>query len=272
MLRFAGLLSLIVAMPASALAAECTMAQLGISPSSVIEPCSKRLDLPDLNARDKSLAHFVRGRGYHRTQRLDDAARDYRKAFDLDPKNADILVSWANVDFRQRRWRDYKARTDQAYALDPNHPRVLRAMGTMVWDAAGDEDKALEFFDKALRIDPREPLVLYFRAELLKDRRKFKEAIADADALVAIPRRTLDEYGFLDRDGVVRDFHVAALLRRAEILEAAGQLDLAAKDLDAAVAIERSARTLIPRGWFLHYAAQGRGADRSRGGRAAGAE
>jgi tetratricopeptide (TPR) repeat protein len=258
MLRFAGLFSVVVAMPASALAAECTMVQLGISPFSVIEPCSKRLALPDLAGRDRSLAHFVRGRGYHRTQRLDDAARDYGRAFELDPKNADILVSWANADLRQQRYREYVARVEQAFELYPDHPRVLVTVGGMFWNS-GDEDKAIEFFDRALRIDPREPLALYLRSELLKERRKFKEAIADADALVAVPRQTLDEYGFLDRDGVVRDFHVAALLRRAEILEAAGQPDVAAKDLDAAVAIERSARTLLARGWFLHYTAQRKG-------------
>jgi tetratricopeptide (TPR) repeat protein len=255
MLRFAGLFSLLVAMPASALANQCTMAQLAISPFLVIEPCTRRLELPDLGARDKSFAHLMRGRGYHRTQRLDEAARDYRQAFELDSKNADILVLWSNVDLRQKRFRDYKARVEQALELDPNNPRVLRNAGTM-FSNIGDPDKAMEFYDRALRADPREPLALYYRTELLQERRKFKEAIADADALVAIPRRTLDEYSVIDPDGTVKDFHVAALLRRAEILEAAGQRDLAAKDLDAAVAIERSARTLIPRGWFLHYEAR----------------
>lgn len=160
MLRVAGLLSLVIAMPASALATQCTTAQLAISPFSVIEPCTHRLELAALDARDKSLAHFVRGHGFHRTQRLDEAARDYRKAFELDPGNADILVSWANVDVRQRRLRDYLARVEQAYKLDPGNPRVLRLVGGMLWDS-GEPDKAVELFDRALRIDPREPSALY---------------------------------------------------------------------------------------------------------------
>jgi tetratricopeptide (TPR) repeat protein len=93
--------------------------------------------------------------------------------------------------------------------------------------------------------------VLYFRSGLYLQQRKYKEAIADADALAAIPRKTLDEYGFLDTDGVMKDFHVTALIHRGEIHEAAGRLDLAATDLDAAVAEERSPRTLVPRGWLL---------------------
>ena len=86
----------------------------------------------------------------------------------------------------------------------------------------GDPEKALEFYGKALSVDPAEPFALYFRSSIYSEQRKFKEAIADADALVAIPRKTLDEYGFIDNDGTVRDFHVAALLRRAKILAAAG--------------------------------------------------
>ena len=112
----------------------------------------------------------------------------------------------------------------------PNNPHVLRAVGAMFGNF-GDPEKALEFFGKALSIDPAEPFALYFRSSIYSEQRKFKEAIADADALVAIPRKTLDEYGFIDSDGAVRDFHVAALLQaRLKSCEAAGQRDLAAKD------------------------------------------
>jgi tetratricopeptide (TPR) repeat protein len=239
-----------VLMPTCGLAADCTMEQLSISPYSVIDPCTRRLERPGLTNNEKSLTHFVRGRGYHRTMRLDEAHRDYRAAFDLDPKNAEILVSWSNVDLRRDDGRAYAARVEQAYELDPNNPHVLRAVGAMFHNFGGRE-KALEFYDKALGIDPAEPFALYFRSSIYSDQRKFKEAIADADALVVIPRKTLDEYGFIDVDGTVRDFHVAALLSRAEILAAAGQRDLAGRDHDAAVAIERSLRTLIARAWFL---------------------
>ena len=55
-------------------------------------------------------------------------------------------------------------------------------------------------------------------------------------------------------------------------LTAAGQRDPAGKDHDAAVAIERSSRTLVARAWFLFDESQGpqaAGAERSRGGGAA---
>src|SRR5215213_11421264 len=116
----------------SASAAECTMGQVAIDSASVITPCGERLAAHNLSDRDRAQAHFVRGRGYHRTQRLDEAGEDYRAAFALDPKNEEILVSWSNVDLRLRRMGDYKRRVEQAYALDPNNPRVLRTVGILL--------------------------------------------------------------------------------------------------------------------------------------------
>ena len=237
--------------PAGAFAADCTMVQLGISPFSVIDPCTARLKQPGLTDSEKSLAHFVRGRGYHRSKRLDQAHTDFRAAFALDPKNEEILLSWSNVDLRQGDYRSYAARVAQAYELNPDNPHVLRTVAVMFGNL-GDREKELEFLGKALSIDPAEPFALYFRSERYWKQLKFKEAITDADALVAIPPKTLqDGGGYLDEDGVVRDFHATALVRRAKILNDAGQLELAEKDYDAAVAAERSVRTLAARGWFL---------------------
>jgi len=241
-----------------AAAADCTLQQLQISSFSVIDPCTKRLEQTGLSDRDKSEAYFVRGRGYHRTHRWELARADYEAAVRLDPKNEEILLSWSNLDIRERHMQDYAARVEQAYALNPNNPHALRAVGGM-FDAFGDGDKALEFYAKALSIDPNEPFALYLRALLRWDRDELKAAIADADALVSIPRQAIDEYGFLDKAGVLRDFHAIALALRAELLDAAGQRTAAAADFDAAVATERSATTLYKRGRFLRAIPERRG-------------
>jgi tetratricopeptide (TPR) repeat protein len=252
-----GLLVASFGVASAAIAEDCTMAQLQISPFSVIEPCTARLAPRALSDRDRSQAHFVRGRGYHRTKRLAQAHDDYAEAFRLDPNNEEILVSWANVELRLGHMEDYAARVEQATALAPNNAHVLRTIGTMHW-TFGDEDKAIALFTQALSIDPAEPFALYFRSTLYWDRRAYKEALADANALVAIPRLTLDEYGFLDADGVMHDFYAVALLRRAELYEATGQRELALHDYDAAVATERTPRALYRRGWLLREIPQRR--------------
>jgi tetratricopeptide (TPR) repeat protein len=240
----------------SASAAECTMDQVAIDSASVITPCGERLAAHNLSDRDRAQAHFVRGRGYHRTQRLNEAAEDYRAAFALDPKNAEILVSWSNVDVRLRRMDDYKTRVEQAYALNPRNARVLRSVGALLSDR-GESDKAFEFYSKAIEVDPTEGFALYFRARQYRFRRQFAEAIADASALLAIPPARLnDAQGFLDEDGIVRDFRVKALLERAYSYEDSGRLDLAEKNYDAAVDAGRSAPALAARAHFLGFYVQ----------------
>jgi tetratricopeptide (TPR) repeat protein len=243
-------LTLAAAVPSLAGASECTMAQLYPDAAAVIAPCSLRLEQSNLTAEQRAQARFVRGRGYHRTRRLDQAAADYQAAFTLRPIDEEILVSWSNVDLRQGRMRDYRARVEQAYRMNPENPVVLRTVGTL-YSNMGDRRRAIEFYTKALSINPSEAFALYFRARLYRLQRMFTESIADASALLAIPRETLDQEGFLDEDGDVRSFHVAALLQRAFAFEDAGQTDLAAQDYDAAVAAENSAPALIARGWFL---------------------
>jgi tetratricopeptide (TPR) repeat protein len=240
----------------SASAAECTMGQVAIDSASVITPCGERLAAHNLSDRDRAQAHFVRGRGYHRTQRLNEAAEDYRAAFALDPKNAEILVSWSNVDVRLRRMDDYKTRVEQAYALNPRNARVLRSVGALLSDR-GESDKAFEFYSKAIEVDPTEGFALYFRARQYRFRRQFAEAIADASALLAIPPARLnDAQGFLDEDGIVRAFRVKALLERAYSYEDSGRLDLAEKNYDAAVDAGRSAPALAARAHFLGFYVQ----------------
>src|SRR2546423_8299496 len=121
----------------SASAVECTMGQVAIDSASVITPCGELLAAHNLSDRDRAQAHFVRGRGYHRTQRLNEADEDYRAAFALDPKNEEILVSWSNVDLRLRRTDDYERRVKQAYPLNPQNPRLLRAVGARLFIIAG---------------------------------------------------------------------------------------------------------------------------------------
>jgi tetratricopeptide (TPR) repeat protein len=235
----------------SASAVECTMGQLAIDPASVIAPCGERLAVPNLPDRDRAQAYFVRGRGYHRSQRLHEADGDYYAAFALDPKNEEILVAWSNVDHRLQRWGDHEKRIAQAYALNPQNAHVLRAVGTLLRNT-GDPDRALEAYSKSIEIDPSEGLALYFRAREYRFRRKFAQAIADMTALLAIPPGKLnDGHGFLDEDGIVRDFHVRALMERAYSYEDSGRLDLAEKDYDAAVDVGRSAPALAARARFL---------------------
>jgi len=246
------LLALIAAfsLPRPASASECSMAQMLAAADSVIEPCTQLLKGSGLSKAKRAEALLIRGRGFHRSKRLRQAADDYRSAVELNPNNEEIWLAWSNVEQRRGEMDGYVEKVERAARIKPNSPRVLRAIGTMFW-TFGDAEKAIEFFSKALAADPTEAFARLFRSDVYLEQSKFLEAIADADALVALPRDVINREGYLDPEGDVQDFYVIALIRRGQLLQEAGQDDRAGQDFDAAVAAGRTVPALIARARFL---------------------
>lgn len=247
---FALALTLAALLTSPAAASECSQAQLIADPGAVVAPCGGLIDTPKLDPARRAEALFIRGQAYHRTKRLDQAAQDYAAAVEITPRNENIWVAWSNLEFRRGNAQGYLDKLEQASLLNERSATVLRAIGQMFW-VSGENEKALGFYAKALAVDPTEPFALLHRSRIYAAERKFAEAIADADALVALPGDVINRNGYLDRDGNVRDFHVAALIERAELFQQVGQDDRAAKDYEAAVAAGRSAPALMARAKFL---------------------
>ena len=221
------------------------------SPNSVIEPCTNLLNDPALTNAQRAEALLIRGRGFHRTKRLEQAAADYQAAAALAPDNVEIWMFWANIEVRRRDGRSYMEKVHRAAGIDPNNPRVLRAIGVM-FENFGDRDKAMALYGKALAADPREPFALLFRSKIYQSERRYADAIADADALVALPRDAINrDGGYLDEEGDVRDFHAIALIHRGRLFQETRQNDRATQDFDAAIAEEHSAPALAAKAEFL---------------------
>jgi len=256
-MRFLLTAAAFVAVFGSSAQADCSMKQVVASPVSVLEPCTARLNVPGLSDLDRAQVYLVRARAYHRLQRYEEGAEDYRSSVKLDPYNAETHVSWSNLEFGRRNWRDYGDLLRKAYLLNPDNARVLRAVG---WarQNSGDRDAAIEFYTKAIAADPNEGFARYYRADAHRRGRRFPQALADVNDLLRISPEILNEQGFIER-GIVRDFHVMALLKRALIHKETGQLDLAAKDYDAAVERGRSVPALIARAEFLQLVPERRG-------------
>jgi tetratricopeptide (TPR) repeat protein len=248
--RFFAVVVALAAVSSTASASECTMAQMLKSADSVIEPCTQLLANKKLSDAQRADALLIRGRGYHRTKRVELAAQDYEAGAKLAPKNMEIWLSWANAELRLGNGQSYVQKTERAAKLEPNSPRVLRASGAM-YENLDNLAGALELYSKALSIDPTEAYALYMRSDLYRMQRKYAEAIADADALVALPDAAINRDGFLDEHGDVRDFRTMALIHRGKLFEETGQTDRAAKDFDAAATIGRSAPALVARAYFL---------------------
>jgi tetratricopeptide (TPR) repeat protein len=251
-----------VVVPAPAQVQDCSMDKMEVSPSSVLEPCSDLLNEPNLSAEQKGLALFIRGRGFHRTGRLDAARHDYDEALRLTPRNDEIYVSRANLAFREGDDALGLALLHDALTINPKNARAMQSRGTR-YNAAGNPDEAIKWFSRALEVHSTEPFSLLARSRTYAYQQRYELAFKDADALVAIPSDVINRAGYLDKNAHVLDFHVVALKHRAELHGATGRPDLAERDLDAAVAHKWSAQALIARGAFL-WARKGRGQEALR--------
>lgn len=228
----------------------CTADRMEAAPLTVIEPCTAALRASDLSAEKRAELLFVRGRAHHRTGNLDLAEEDYEAALKLVPENEEIYLALANIDFRRGQDTQALERIQKAIAINPASPRVLRSIGA-VFSSAGQADSALRFLNSALRIDSKEPYALLLRSQIYAQKRDYERALADADALVAIPPDEINRNAFLDNEGRQRDFHLVALTHRASLHESMGNYDLAESDFDAAVAYKSSPFALLERGEFL---------------------
>lgn len=77
----------------------CSMDRMEENARSVIEPCTQLLQSA-ISDRERGLALFVRGRGYHRSGQIPLAAADYDAALDLISDNEELWLSRSNAASR----------------------------------------------------------------------------------------------------------------------------------------------------------------------------
>jgi tetratricopeptide (TPR) repeat protein len=239
--------------------AACTQLSVETDPAAVIAPCTALLKTPDLSAAARGQELFIRGQGYHHTKQLELAQWDYDAALKLTPDNDAIYPSRANVAFRLGHFEEAVAFLRRGLAINPKNAHALRMVGVILRNM-GRPDEAIRYFSMALDVDPNEANALLFRSYAFQNERRFDLALQDAGKLVAMPPEKINLQGFLDNDGVKRDFHILALSNRADIFSAIGKFDLAQRDLDDAVNYKRTADSLEARGEFL----MGRPGERQR--------
>ncbi len=230
--------------------AACTQDAVEVDWAAVIAPCTMLLQKSDLSNTARSQALFIRGQGYHRTKQLWLAQQDYDAALKLTPDDDALYPKRANVAFRLGHPEEALAFLQRALALNPKNAHAIRMIGRVLeWTRRNDD--AIKYYTMALDVDPREADALLFRSQVYQRERRYDLARKDADALVTMPADAINRQGYLDENGIKRDFHIIALSNRADIYAATGKYDLAERDLDAAVAYKRSAESLVARGRFL---------------------
>lgn len=227
----------------------CTVERMETDPTSVEAPCSARLDTAKLSPKARAEALHIRGKGRDRTGAAQLALQDYEAAIVLQPKNGDLYASRASARFNRTDFEGGVADLQTALQLDERNTRALVSIGNLMIES-GQPD-GLKLLDKALRIDPKQPFGLLFRLRAYAELGRWQEAFKDADALVALPRKSLNRASYRGRDGLPEDFHIVALEERAKLFNARRQTAEAEADLNAAVAYKEGPQSYLARGTFL---------------------
>ena len=70
-----------------------------LQPDIVIPACSRIIDAGEASQEDLAVAHYRRGRGYHKEEDLDRAFADYDRAIELNPDLAQAYHSGTSGTF-----------------------------------------------------------------------------------------------------------------------------------------------------------------------------
>lgn len=120
---------------------------------------------------------FARGIDLHREGKLEEAARSYARALELDPGHVDALNNIGVVLRAQGRIDAALAAYQRGLALRPDDPGLLANLGSTL-RAKGQHRKAVEVLHRAIALAPKAPGVHNNLGLVLRDMGHHEEALA----------------------------------------------------------------------------------------------
>jgi tetratricopeptide (TPR) repeat protein len=136
---------------------------------------------------DLAEAYLEMGAAQKRAGKLDDAERTYRQMLNALPGNAAAKLSLSALLIDAGRPADAElvARGGLDDPIDPRLKGVMHNNLALALRAQNKNAQALEHYEKAQALDPSLPLLDMLRAEVLHDLRRYDEALAVLEKLVA---------------------------------------------------------------------------------------
>jgi serine/threonine-protein kinase len=121
-------------------------------------------------------AHIMLGAIYRRTNRLEEAVREYNRALALDPSNADAYTRLANITAATGKQEEAEALHKKAISVRPGDWAPYYALSAFYW-ARGRYSEAQEFSQRALELAPDNTQVLNNLAAVYVRRYRLDDAV-----------------------------------------------------------------------------------------------
>jgi tetratricopeptide (TPR) repeat protein len=191
---------------------------------------------------------------YEAVAEFDRAEDDFNEMVAVRPQNPDVYYDRGYFYLRQSRFADAVHDFMTGSRLAPTQATFSYGAGR-AFDLMGDGDDALQQYDEAIRLAPRDSAPVLARADLLLHLGRYGEARADYDRALTLGLARADRFfGYFGRgyariftgdyNGAVRDMDAAlaarpgminAVVWRGYVRERLGQRDLALEDYEAAL-------------------------------------
>ncbi|WP_428261880.1 protein kinase domain-containing protein [Haliangium sp.] len=113
----------------------------------------KAADSPSSENAKQALFFSKMGEQALRSGNILEAARHFKKALELDPKNADAVMGQGEIAYRQGSYSNAIARLEKAVRMRPRSARAHTLLGE-AYLGAGNNAKAAASFKRALKIRP----------------------------------------------------------------------------------------------------------------------
>jgi len=124
---------------------------------------------------------------YHKTGKLNEAELIYKKILEQNLSNSDVWHLLGLIKYQKREYGEAITKISKAIQLKEN--AVYYGNLGMVYDALGNEEKSIENFEKALRINPyyeNAHLAYYNLGVSLKDKGNINEALEKFDKSIEL--------------------------------------------------------------------------------------
>ncbi|MCB0578793.1 MAG: tetratricopeptide repeat protein [Phaeodactylibacter sp.] len=166
-------------------------------------------------------------------QRFDQAEEEARKHLAQQPDDARGIAMLAWCKIGKSHWKEAEALSRQALEKDSALKSALRALTVSLF-YQNRYNKALETIETGLQLEPASAFYHWYRALILRERKKIKKAIAEVET------------------GMEKEPHHAKLLQlRAELLWSTGKSQAArAATLDALRQQPNDSNNLCLQGWI----------------------
>jgi tetratricopeptide (TPR) repeat protein len=229
----------------------CSVTVFETDPRQAAANCTSVLSSDQLTTAERAEALKIRARSFHKTDRLDDAIRDYEEALKLAPEDAELHVRRGWTAFDKRDYDVVFAQANRALELKPGYAEVYALVGTALsMGGRNNFESAKAALDEAIRLQPLNPLYRFNRFGLLEENGFDNEAIDEADAILRLPLPLITKPGAAYIYLKHTTDRIAVEVKRAIILKTMGRTKEAEQAYDRAVELDPDALTYAMRAEF----------------------